>query len=72
MFPTPEVEHDSAGPPEDGDPWMTTTQAAARAQVCTATLWRAVRLERLRAVRVGKRWRFRKSWIDGWLLGLGR
>ncbi len=50
-------------------PWLTVDQAAARAQLGTKAIYRAVRSGRLRAARVGGRrqLRFRSEWIDAWL-----
>ena len=49
--------------------WLTTEQAAARAQVGPKLVYREVKAGRLRAARVGGRrdLRFLASWIDEWL-----
>ena len=56
--------------PTNPDAWLTLAQAAQWAQVHPATLRREVKAARLRAARVGGRsaLRFRRSWVDEWLL----
>jgi excisionase family DNA binding protein len=51
--------------------WLTTLQAAARAQVSESTILREARALRLRSVRVGGRrnLRVRPEWVDSWLEG---
>jgi excisionase family DNA binding protein len=50
-------------------PWLTPAEAAARAQLSIATLYREVRRGRLRAARVGgrRKLRFKAQHIDEWL-----
>lgn len=55
-------------PPDQTEPiWLTTKQAAARAQCSAGTIWLAVRAEKLRVARAGRNLRFRPAWIDTWL-----
>jgi excisionase family DNA binding protein len=54
----------------ENSPWLTVTQAAARAQVGPKTIYREVAAGRLRAARVGGRrdLRFLAEWVDAWLV----
>lgn len=56
-------------PLSQSTPWRTVGQAAARACVGKATLYREVRAGRLRAARIGGRreYRFKDEWVDAWL-----
>jgi excisionase family DNA binding protein len=56
----------SAGAPS---PWLTVGEAADRARVGRATVYRAVADGQLRAARVGGRReiRLRAEWVDAWL-----
>lgn len=49
--------------------WLTTKQAAERAQVGTKLIYREVTAGRLRAAVIGQRrdLRFRPEWVDEWL-----
>lgn len=51
------------------DPWLKCAAAAAIAGMSEATIWRAVRTGRLRAVRVGggRAIRLRRSWVEEWI-----
>jgi excisionase family DNA binding protein len=50
-------------------PWLTVTEAAQRARCGVKTVYREVRVGRLRAARVGGRreLRLRHEWVDAWL-----
>ena len=50
-------------------PWLTSEQAAARAQVGKKLLYRETKAGRLRVARIGGRreLRFLAEWIDAWL-----
>ena len=51
-------------------PWLTVSEAAARARCGVKLIYREVTAKRLQAARVGGRreLRFRAEWIDDWLL----
>jgi len=54
------------------DPWLSLEASAQLAgNLHTATLRRAIKANRLRAVRIngGRVFRLRESWVHGWLLG---
>lgn len=53
-----------------GTPWITVTEAAARARCGSKAIYREVTAGRLRATRLGGRreLRFRAEWVDEWLL----
>ena len=54
----------------DPSPWLTVTDAAARARCGPKLIYREVRAQRLRAVKMGGRreLRLRPEWIDAWLI----
>jgi excisionase family DNA binding protein len=56
-----DIQHES--------PWLTASQAAARAKVGLKLIYREVQAGRLRAARIGGRrdLRFLGAWIDVWL-----
>ena len=51
-------------------PWLTVTEAAARARCGVKLLYREVQANRLQATRIGGRreLRFRAEWVDEWLM----
>jgi hypothetical protein len=66
--------------PHKPGPWWTANKAAAYCRCSRKTLYRAVRLDRLKAVRLtnfgdrhpngcGVPYRFRREWLDAWLNG---
>jgi excisionase family DNA binding protein len=67
------TQHESTTQPvaSASSPWLTAKDAATRARCSIGTLFREVRADRLRAVRVGGRrtLRFRAEWVDTWLNG---
>jgi excisionase family DNA binding protein len=50
------------------DPWLTVRQAAAYAGVCEKTIRRAYIGRQIQCTRVGRVVRFRRAWIDEWML----
>jgi excisionase family DNA binding protein len=50
------------------DPWLSVRQAATHAGVCEKTIRRAYLSRRVQFARVGRVVRFRREWIDEWIL----
>lgn len=50
------------------DPWLSVRQAAAHAGVCEKTIRRAYMSRHVQFTRVGRVVRFRRAWIDEWVL----
>ena len=50
------------------DPWLSVRQAALHAGVCEKTLRRAYLARQVQYTRVGRVVRFRRAWIDEWVL----
>jgi len=50
------------------DPWLSVRQAAIHAGVCEKTIRRAYLSRQVRYTRVGRAVRFRRAWIDEWML----
>jgi len=50
------------------DPWLSVRQAAAHAGVCDKTIRRAYLSRQVQFTRVGRVVRFRRAWIDEWVL----
>jgi len=50
------------------DPRLNVSQAAAHAGVCEKTIRRAYVSRQVRYTRVGRAVRFRRTWIDQWML----
>jgi excisionase family DNA binding protein len=50
------------------DPWLSVRQAALHAGVCEKTIRRAYLSRRVQYTRVGRVVRFRRTWIDEWML----
>ena len=50
------------------DPWLSVRQAALHAGVCEKTIRRAYLARQVRYTRVGRVVRFRRAWIDEWML----
>jgi excisionase family DNA binding protein len=50
------------------DPWMSVRQAATHAGVCEKTIRRAYLSRQVQYTRVGRAVRFRRAWIDEWML----
>lgn len=61
------MEPEDAAP--ESSPWLTATQAAARAQVGVRIIYKAVRAGRLRAAKLGDRndLRIHSQWVDAWI-----
>ena len=51
----------------DTTPWLTSKEAAARAQCGIKVIYRAVHAGRLKAVKVGLGLRIHVAWLDAWL-----
>jgi excisionase family DNA binding protein len=47
--------------------YLTTADAARYAACCPESIRRAIRTRALKAVKVGRDWRTRREWVDGWL-----
>ncbi len=50
------------------DPWLSVRQAAHHAGVCEKTIRRAYLARQVQYTRVGRAVRFRRAWIDEWML----
>jgi excisionase family DNA binding protein len=50
------------------DPWPSVRQAANHAGVCEKTVRRAYLSRQIQYTRVGRVVRFRRAWIDEWML----
>ena len=50
------------------DPWLSVRQAANYAGVCEKTVRRAYLSRQIQHTRVGRAVRFRRAWIDEWML----
>jgi excisionase family DNA binding protein len=50
------------------DPWLSVRQAAIHAGVCEKTIRRAYLSRQVQYTRVGRAVRFRRGWIDEWML----
>ena len=50
------------------DPWLSVRQAANHAGVCEKTIRRAYLFRQVQYTRVGRAVRFRRAWIDEWML----
>jgi excisionase family DNA binding protein len=50
------------------DPWLSVKQAAMHAGVCEKTIRRAYLSRQVQYTRVGRAVRFRRAWIDEWVL----
>jgi len=50
------------------DPWLSVRQAAQHAGVCEKTIRRAYVSRQVQFTRVGRVVRFRRTWIDEWML----
>jgi excisionase family DNA binding protein len=50
------------------DPWLSVKQAAMHAGVCEKTIRRAYLSRQVKYTRVGRAVRFRRAWIDQWVL----
>ena len=50
------------------DPWFSVRQAALHAGVCEKTIRRAYLTRQVQYTRVGRVVRFRRAWIDEWVL----
>ena len=50
------------------DPWLSVRHAANHAGVCEKTIRRAYLLRQVQYTRVGRAVRFRRAWIDEWML----
>ena len=50
------------------DPWLSVRQAALHAGVCEKTIRRAYLSRQVQFTRVGRAVRFRRAWIDAWML----
>jgi excisionase family DNA binding protein len=50
------------------DPWLSVKQAASHAGVCEKTIRRAYVARQVQYTRVGRVVRFRRAWIDEWML----
>jgi hypothetical protein len=54
------------------DRWLSIKHAALYSDDCERTIRRAISGGRLKAVRCGRVWRTKVSWIDAWKTGDGR
>ena len=54
--------------PPSADPWLSVRQAAQHVRVCEKTVRRAYLARQIQYTRVGRAVRFRRSWLDEWLL----
>ena len=50
------------------DHWLSVKQAATYASVCEKTIRRAYLSRQMQYTRVGRAIRFRRAWIDEWML----
>lgn len=50
------------------DPWLSVKEAAMHAGVCEKTIRRAYLSRQVQYTRVGRAVRFRRAWIDEWML----
>ena len=50
------------------DSWLSVKQAAVHASVCEKTIRRAYLSRQMKYTRVGRAVRFRRGWVDEWLL----
>jgi excisionase family DNA binding protein len=50
------------------DPWLSVRESALHAGVSEKTIRRAYLTRQIRHTRVGRAVRFRKTWIDEWML----
>lgn len=50
------------------DPWLSVRHAANHAGVCEKTIRRAYLSRQVQYTRVGRAVRFRRAWIDEWVL----
>jgi excisionase family DNA binding protein len=50
------------------DPWLSVKQAAMHAGVCEKTIRRAYVSRQVQYTRVGRAVRFRRTWVDKWML----
>jgi excisionase family DNA binding protein len=50
------------------DPWLSVREAALHARVCEKTIRRAYLSRQVQYTRVGRAVRFRRAWIDEWML----
>lgn len=50
------------------DPWLSVRHAANHAGVCEKTIRRAYLSRQVQYTRVGRAVRFRRAWIDEWML----
>jgi excisionase family DNA binding protein len=50
------------------DPWLSVREAALHAGVCEKTIRRAYLSRHVQYTRVGRAVRFRRAWIDEWML----
>ena len=50
------------------DPWLSVRHAANHAGVCEKTIRRAYLSRQVQYTRVGRAVRFRRTWIDEWML----
>lgn len=49
------------------EPFLTPKEAAALVQYHPKTLLKMARAGQIPAIRLGKHWRFRKSWLEAWI-----
>lgn len=62
------VSSQAGGPVGDGaGPWLKAEQVAADLGVDVVTVYRRMRSGRLRAIKIGRRWRTRVDWLNQWL-----
>ena len=52
---------------EHADELVTIEELAERLQVHVRTIQRIVKRKELRAIRIGRQWRFRREWVEDWL-----
>jgi hypothetical protein len=52
---------------DQAESWLTVHSSAVRANLCDATIRRAINTRNLRAVQIGGRHRIRSIWLNDWL-----
>jgi excisionase family DNA binding protein len=62
------AEHEKRRMAVIDDPWLTVRQAADYAGVCEKTIRRAYVARHIQCTRVGRVVRFRRAWVDEWML----
>ncbi|MBT4361232.1 MAG: excisionase family DNA-binding protein [Candidatus Marinimicrobia bacterium] len=53
------------------DNWITMNQACRYVWISSRTIHRAMKKGQIRYVKIGRLIRFKKTWLDAWVLGFG-